>query len=223
MNMHSDNASRRTASIDAKHEATSADDERGFHLDLERYWLEARAVRYWLLGIVALVLVAGLIVTLLMTPLFRANSRIEVSQITVNVTAIDTMKNDSRASTMQYLNTQYELLASRFMAARVADAANLLRDEAFMDAAGLDPSQGLTEADIQDALLAGITITPIEQSSLVDIGYSSSSSEVSAKIANLWADEFIKANYEKRFGANIEARDFLSKQIAELRERLASS
>ncbi len=172
MNMNPDNTVLRTASINANQEATSPDDERGFHLDLERYWLEARAVRYWLLGIVALALLAGLVVTLLMTSLYRANARIEVSQVTVNVTAIDTMKNDSRASMLQYLNTQYELLASRFMAARVADAGNLLRDEAFIDAAGLDQSQGLTEADIQNALLAGITITPIEQSSLVDIGYS---------------------------------------------------
>lgn len=97
MNMNPDNTVLRAASINTGQEATSPDDERGFHLDLERYWLEARAVRYWLLGIVVLALLAGLVVTLLSTSLFRANARIEVSQVTVNVTAIDTMKNDSRA------------------------------------------------------------------------------------------------------------------------------
>jgi len=46
---------------------------------------------------------------------------------------------------------------------------------------------------------------------------------VSANLANLWAQEFLAANYEKQFGANIEAREFLEQQIEELRERLALS
>ena len=70
----------------------------GFHLDLERYWIEARSQRYWLGGILLAALLAGLIVTLLSTELYRANTRIEVSQITANVTAIDPLENESPVS-----------------------------------------------------------------------------------------------------------------------------
>ncbi|MGL1465864.1 hypothetical protein ACSTI9_00665, partial [Vibrio parahaemolyticus] len=38
-----------------------------------------------------------------------------------------------------------------------------------------------------------------------------------------WAEQFLAANYEKRFGANIDARRYLRDQIEELRERLARS
>ena len=217
------NSHLRAVSKTADDEVDGPDDRQGFHLDLERYRIEAITVRFWLLGIVVAALLAGLVATLLSTSLYRANARIEVTQITADVTSVDSLQNDSRISALQYLNTQYELLASKFMAVRVSDAGNLARDEAFLDVSNLGQAQGVTERDIQNVLLAGISVTPVEQSSLVDIGFSSSSPEVSAKIANLWAQEFIKANYEKRFGANIEARDFLSKQIAELRERLSAS
>lgn len=195
----------------------------GFHLDLERYWVEARGLRYWIAGIVVAGILLGLVVTLLSTELFRASARLEVSQITANVTAIDPLENESRISELQYLNTQYELLESRFMAERVSKAGNLLRSEEFVEAFALQGEEELTERDIEKILLDNISIDPLSQSSLVDVSFSSPSPAVSATIANLWADEFIAANYEKRFGANIEARDFLSSQIEELRERLAAS
>jgi capsular polysaccharide biosynthesis protein len=182
----------------------------GFHLDLERYWIEARSLRYWLGGILVVTVLAGLIATLLSTELYRANTRIEVSQTTANVTAIDPLENESRVSEIQYLNTQYELLESRFMAARVAKAGNLLRDEAFMEAFALnEATEEVAVRDVEKLLLENIAVAPITQSSLVDVSFSSPSPEISAKVTNLWAEEFIAANYEKRFGANIDARDFL--------------
>ena len=159
----------------------------GFHLDLERYWIEARALRYWLGGIVVVCLLAGLIFTLLSTELFRASARIEVSQISANVTDIDPVENESRVSELQYLNTQYELLQSRFMALRVAKAGNLLRDEDFIEIFGLDQKDEITGRDIEKVLLDNISVAPIRQSSLVDVSFSSPSPEVSAKITNLWA------------------------------------
>ena len=46
-----------------------------FELDLERYWIEARTLKFWLAGLVALGLLAGIIVTLLSTELYRASTR----------------------------------------------------------------------------------------------------------------------------------------------------
>lgn len=103
-------------------------------LDLERYWLEARVLKFWIGGIVAAFLLLSLVVTLLMQPVYEAQSRIEVSQITANVTDIDPLDAGSNVSESQYLNTQYELLESRFMAERVVEAGNLMRDEPFLEA-----------------------------------------------------------------------------------------
>ena len=35
--------------------------EEGIHLDLERFWLQAKVLKYWILGLVAFGLLAGLL------------------------------------------------------------------------------------------------------------------------------------------------------------------
>ena len=197
-------------------------EEGAFSSNLERYWHEALSLKYWLAGIIALGFLFGVLITLLATPLYQANARLEVSQVTADVTNLDALEVDSQVSELQYLNTQYELLVSRFMAKRVMEAGNLSRDQAFREAFGIEEGEAL-DRDIQRVLFENVSIQPILQSSLVDVTFSSPSPLVSAEITNLWVQEFVTANYEKRFGANIEARDFLQSQIAELRERLSDS
>ncbi|MEL6737421.1 MAG: Wzz/FepE/Etk N-terminal domain-containing protein, partial [Pseudomonadota bacterium] len=75
-------------------------------LDLERYWLEARVLKFWIGGIIAGCLLLSLIVTLLLRPVYEAQARIEVSQITANVTDIDPLDGGASVSENQYLNTQ---------------------------------------------------------------------------------------------------------------------
>src|SRR5690606_28132340 len=43
------------------------------------------------------------------------------------------------------------------------------------------------------------------------------------RIASAWVDEFIATNIERRYAASNDARDFLQKQLAQLRERLEDS
>ncbi|WP_197458128.1 GumC family protein, partial [Erythrobacter sp. HI0077] len=191
-------------------------------IDLERYWHEAIGLKYWLAGLITLGVLIGILITLLATPLYQASARLEVSQVTADVTNLDSLEVDSQISELQYLNTQYELLVSRFMAKRVMDAGNLSRDEAFREAFGIEEEEPQARS-IQRLLFENVSISPISQSSLVDVTFSSPDPAVSAEITNLWVREFVAANYEKRFGANIEARDFLQSQIAELRERLSDS
>ena len=193
-----------------------------FSIDLERYWHEAIGLKYWLAGIVALGLLLGVLITLLATPLYQASARLEVSQVTADITNLDSLEVDSQISELQYLNTQYQLLVSRFMAKRVMEAGNLSRDESFRATFEIEGDLN-ANANIERILFDNVSVDPITQSSLVDVKFSSPDPVISAEIANLWVQEFVAANYEKRFGANIEARDFLQSQISELRERLAQS
>ena len=198
-------------------------EEEGFHLDLERYWRQALLLKFWIMGIIAAGLFAGLLVTLLSTELYRATARIEISRTVENVTETTPLEIEGRGGEIQFFNTQYELLKSRFLADRVIDAGNLARDEAFLAAFDFEEGAAPSPRMLQGLLRSNVTVTPVPQSALVDVSFSSPSPTVSANIANLWAEEFLSANYDKRFGANIEARDFLEEQIAELRERLAMS
>ena len=118
--------------------------ENPFYYELERLWLQTVNLRYWLLGILALGLLGGLVVTLLSTERFRAGARIEISPSVPSATGTDLLEADNLARDRQYYETQYALLESRSLAQRVIDEGNLARDKEFLKAAGL--SEGATAA-----------------------------------------------------------------------------
>ena len=61
------------------------------------------------------------------------------------------------------------------------------------------------------------------RSKLVDVRYTSASPVLSAKIANVWVNQFIQANLDRRFTSTAEARRFLERRLAELKSRLEES
>ena len=201
-------------------EAASSDSI-SFH-DLERFWQQAINLRYVILGIIVFSLVVGLVVTLLQTPLYSSTARIEISQIESDATNIGDARLQNIAGDRQYFATQYELLQSRSLATRVANAGNFDRNEAFRAAFGL-AEKGTSENIIASILLGNVSINPIPNSNLVDIKFSSPDGKLSAEIANLWAQEFLGTNFDKRFGSNVEAQKFLADQISEMREKLELS
>ena len=68
-----------------------------------------------------------------------------------------------------------------------------------------------------------LTIAPITNSALVDIRFSSPSPEVSAMIANAWAEAYIAEDLDRRFGATRDARDLLEERLQQTRERLEAA
>lgn len=202
-------------------------DERGFRLrnraipKLEYYWQAAWTNRLPIAAIVAGALVLGILLTLLATPEYRATARIEISRADENVTDVEGVATDDRTRDQQYFETQYELLRARSLADRVVRGAKLASDAEFTAANGVEVSQG--EGALSRALLDNLEIAPVRNSSLVDITFISANPAVAARIANTWADAYIDANLDRRFGATIEARQFLEQRLADLRTRLQDS
>ena len=71
--------------------------------------------------------------------------------------------------------------------------------------------------------LSGLTISPIENSRLVTITYSSTSPELSAAIADEHAKQFIRTSLEARDDLNSEAQKILEKRLEEIRKHSEES
>ena len=65
-----------------------------------------------------------------------------------------------------------------------------------------------------------LTVTPVRNTRLVDVTFETPDSKLSQKLANTHATAFIQMILENRFNLTEEARDFLGKKLAELREKL---
>ena len=190
---------------------------------LEQYFDIARRKWKLIAGIILAALALGLVVTLLTTPQYRSTARIEISPIDTNVTNVEALDEDRLVMDGSYLQTQYELLESRSQAERVARAARLQRDPAFLEAYGLSSEATIPLKTIVTILLRDLTIEPVVGSNLIDISFKSPNRDLSAKIANTWAEQFLAGNLDRRFGANVQAREYLSSRLNEVRANLEDS
>jgi succinoglycan biosynthesis transport protein ExoP len=148
-------------------------------------------------------------------------------------------------------NTQLQLLKSKALAERVARKLNLLSRPEFGAGktknkglgAGLKyiltlkwlsssgslkdkPANPLPPANpysaVAGGLLAGISVTPVRDTKIIELSYVGPYPALSTEIANTFAEEFISFSLEKRYSTTQQASDFLTDQIANLRDDLAA-
>ncbi|MDF1835980.1 MAG: polysaccharide biosynthesis tyrosine autokinase, partial [Alteraurantiacibacter sp. bin_em_oilr2.035] len=157
------------------------------------------------------------------TPLYRSTSQIEISRVDAGVSNSGTSADVAgEERDFQYYNTQYELLRSRAIAARLVEALNLQQDQQFLEAYDLTASEP-AGSTLTNILRASVTVEPIEYSNLVNITFESPHPGLSARLANAWANQFLEMNFETRFGDTLLARRQLEEQLEEMRTELEVS
>ncbi|MGB3711530.1 MAG: polysaccharide biosynthesis tyrosine autokinase [Erythrobacter sp.] len=211
---------------------------------LLQYWNSLVRWKWVVIGIVVAALATGLIATLLMTPQYTAETRLEISREEPNITSVEGLENAQTGQDDEFYQTQYSNLRARSLALRIVRGLELASNEAFFAAHAVDLEAiaearestlaagtleaGRDEREFRenlavDLLLEHVEIAPITRSRLVDIRYTSASPDYSAIIANRWASEFITASSDRRFASTSDAREFLEGRLAELAARLEES
>jgi capsular exopolysaccharide synthesis family protein len=194
--------------------------------------------RYVILGIMAVCVLAGLIITLLMTPKYTATASIEVSRESSKVTDIQGVEREASVADQEFYQTQYGLLRSRSLSERVAQQLKLVDDPKFYELFGVSPdtaaftmvngrypASGRPERQrvAGKVLRDNLSINPIRLSRLVDIAFTSPDPVFSAKITNAWAEGFIQTNLERKVQATSYGRNLLQGQLGQAKERLDAS
>ncbi|MBJ7532748.1 polysaccharide biosynthesis tyrosine autokinase [Rhodomicrobium vannielii ATCC 17100] len=188
------------------------------------------------MGMILTSCVLGAIHTLLKTPLYAANVRIQIEREGAKIVESGTTS-PTETGSADFLRTQYELLKSRAMAERVTSALYLYKDDSFfkprdVSTLGLitgyfsrtpTSSQASKVATAADILMNAVTIKPVPGSRLVDIRYLDPNPQRAQIIANGYADAYIASNLNRRFEANAYAKTFLDDQIKQLQIRLQES
>lgn len=207
---------------------------------LVQYWRIALRWKWVMAGIIALALVAGFVLTLLVTPQYTATARVEISRAEQNITKVEGLTREQPGQDLEFYQTQYALLKARSLAERVARSLNLADNpeffaiydaspagsSAFDEAGGsrLTPQQRQQRLEQATGILLGhVAVSPVRGSSLVDVSYTSPDPALSARIANEWTAQFMESNLARRFASTAEARRFLEERLKQLRARLEQS
>lgn len=184
-----------------------------------------------ILGVLALTIAMGLLVTLLTEPTYKATASIEIDQESQRILASQDVQTSSYADADRFLQTQTEVLLSRAMGLRVAQALDLVGNSTFFAQMGEEApasfGSSTRTAEQRRAtvglLLRNLEVTLPQDSRVADITFYSPDAALAARIANAYASQFIRYNLERKFQTSDYARSFLSKQLAATKGRLEAS
>lgn len=177
-----------------------------------------------------------LIATFLMKPVYRAAVTIKIDKENPNVLAFKDVYAVERVED-DYYQTQYKVLKSRSLAKRVIRSSKLDKNPEFAPKENPiennpdnDKKRGNSrnvdeegDQNIIDAFLSRVAVEPVTRSRLVKVSFDAYSSELSASVANTIARSYIDFNVESKFEATQQARDWLEKQIQDIKAKVENS
>jgi capsular exopolysaccharide synthesis family protein len=227
--------------------ANSEDDD---EIDLRELWSVIKRRKGTILLIFVLVSVLTLLVTLSMTPIYRAGVTLEIDTDEKRLLNYDVEAGAQQqpVDSKDFYQTQFELLKSRSLADRVINKMGLeskLTEEKLAKpfyADTLDEIKGWfgqqTADDtgnatdtkgkagtqpLSDRFLQNVTVTPVKNSKIVMVYYDDPEPELAATVANALADSYINMNLERRSDSTSYAKKFLDEQLVQTKSKLEES
>lgn len=214
-----------------------ADDARvdgpaGSDFHLRTAWDAIYRRRYVVAAIVALCVLLGLVAAMLTTPIYQAEATVQIDQEAAKVLETQDVEPGVTAQDAErFLQTQLDVIRSRALSIRVAEALGLFRNTAFLTAMEIAPPEAASDAARRAALRervinvvqSNLTVDLPRSSRVASIGFTSPNPAVAARVANGFVEAYITSNLQRRFDASGYARRFLEERLAETKQRLEAS
>lgn len=199
--------------------------------ELVRYLHLGLKHRFPILGATLAALMIGLAVTLLMTPIYTASATIQIDREGARVLSeeSDVVASDRLVAAEEFFQTQYGLLRSRSLSERVIDTLGLANSDAFLEQMGVQaPAEtgtieeriGARRELVLSVVQENLNISPVRGSRLVMVNFDSPNPQLSASVANAFAENFIQASLDRRFESTSYVRDFLEERISQTKSKL---
>ncbi len=206
--------------------------------------------KWFIVGITGLLALISLLISLSMTPVYRAQATIKIDSDNKQIIdfGVSTKKGYGYQESKDFMQTQYKLLKSRTLARRVIDSLDL--ESTLMNAEddkkvkpfyadfiaeikekikskkGSNSVGGAEQANIRPtelAFLDGLSIEPVGKSHLVNIYYQAKDPKLASAIVNSLATSYIQMNIDGRINAAEDAKKLLREQLVLVKSRLQES
>ena len=187
--------------------------------------------RKWLVAAIGLLtLLAVILVTLMIKPVYRATSTIQIERNAKQIISGNSFEAIESRSDKDFHETQRQLIQSKALARRVINQLGLdTKDTSLSLVSSIKNTLGMPTVDLSSAertealFLDNLTVQPISNSQLVSINYDSTDPKLAADISNAIAKTFVRMNLEKRFDTASYSKEFLTENIQEVRQALEKS
>jgi succinoglycan biosynthesis transport protein ExoP len=184
-----------------------------FHAVVDRLWL-----------VILCMVVAGIYAAYSLSTVktvYRARSVLFIEQEKAKIINAQEVR-DEAIRTVDMINTVVDLLRSYTFAQRVASSLKLDQDPRFLSAAGI-PARDASIDRVSGALNSMVTSVYRPQTRLIDLNIVTPDPSLSVKLANAYADEYIRYVNDRRADASKSATQFLLEERDRLQEKMRIS
>lgn len=172
----------------------------------------------------------ALLLTLLMQPVYRADSTIKIERYAANAN-VEILNATASRSDRDFFETQIQLIQTKALARRVIDLLNLDTKKSpvglFSKMKGMFSSESdsslTNKKSTEEVFLENLTVKPINNSQLLKISYDSSNPQLAAQISNSIAKTFVRQNLERRFDTASSYKTYVTDNIEITRKGLETA
>lgn len=197
--------------------------------ELGDYWYILRKRKWWVIGcFLSVVLLAG-VYTFTRTPIYRAATILQIVQDNPQ-SILGDQKFDPFAALQfdqvsKFYETQYKLLTSRSIAYKLLDSLKLADHPEFRVSPKVAQKKTPEEirSNMASQLLAGLQVTPVKNTFLVEVAYMSPDKELATKIVNAMHREYLRFSMETRQQSYVMIQEWLEGELSSLAGKVEAS
>lgn len=215
-------------------------------VNLREYWRIIVKWRWVILTFFITIVSTTIIGSLIMKPVYKSTITIQIDKENINLLpSKQVIQYDDYSDT--FYKTQYEVLKSRVLVKKTVNQlktshtnipipSGMKKGELPKEknSASLVPvtfeekKAELTKKEEEEnrfvnSILSDIRVEPVRNSRLVKVSYESTDPLFSAKVVNALGKSYIDMQFENRFRAAMQAKEYLTKQLEELKIRVEQS
>lgn len=186
--------------------------------------------RVLLIGVTAVALVLGLVLTLLTKPIYQSTVTVRIDPDGANIVqGQDLAPTIATNEIDRYMKTQGSVITSQRMALQVVDSLKLDQNADFLGKAVADGKPaGMTDKQWQTQrremaagmVRGGVSVDIPLDNRIISINYRSGDAVIARLVADSYADNFVQADVRRALEANAYAQKFLQEQIVQISGKL---
>ncbi|MBD3379577.1 MAG: polysaccharide biosynthesis tyrosine autokinase [Candidatus Omnitrophica bacterium] len=190
-------------------------------IDLREYARVLYERRWVIISATIILCTLALIRVFMMRPVYEASTKVLIQKEAPKVVNMQEVQAETYTG-REYYQTQYKILKSRVIAERVDKALGGYVPWSEWTGRKVAPGD-LTENERLEELLERVSVSPMPNTQLVAVRVEDVDPALAARIANLWAQNYIAYILDTKFNASRYASGWLQGKIKEAKDKLEKS
>ncbi|MBM4293295.1 MAG: polysaccharide biosynthesis tyrosine autokinase [Deltaproteobacteria bacterium] len=198
--------------------------------NLRDYWNIIKKRKWWCLGVMLAIVATTLLVCLLMSPIFKVTTTIQIIQDNPSAimggTSSDPLGALTASSSIdRFYETQYSILKSPTILLRIMDTLNLKEHPSYKEMEQQYPKDPpwVIREKYAKYMYDNLTVEPTKNSFLVDVSYKSTDKNLAWKVTEVIPKEYLKLAMVAREQSYTTLREWLDKELVRLGRKLEDS